>query len=168
MTAEITFAIGKPSQTFQFHHIASGNAWRFLAGEFPPNAIPLPPPDQREQYWPNFLEQLGEAMLWGRCATDGMKKHWLNTFEDYTGPGFKLFNSAQTNPHQLRGPDPSIHAVAFAAQGVPQWTRATNVCRYTHCGWFGAIRRVRCLLAHTPAHRPAMHGKYLLRHQMWK
>jgi hypothetical protein len=81
---------------------------RFLAGEFPPQDIPMPPRDKLEQYWPNFLNQLGEQMLWEQYATDDMKRHWINAFGEFTSPGSKLFNFAQSDPHQRRCAEPTI------------------------------------------------------------
>ncbi len=68
----------------------------------------MPPPDKRDQYWPSFLKQLGERILWEQCATNDTKRSWLNDFEEFTSPGFKLFNFAQRDPQQLRGPEPTI------------------------------------------------------------
>lgn len=62
---------------------------RFLGGEFPPGEGRLLPPDHREQQWPAFLEQIGNAMLWKQCATVEMRRHWLNeqwpTYPEQTG-----------------------------------------------------------------------------------
>lgn len=82
---------------------------RFLAGEFRPQDIPMPPPDKLEQYWPRFLEQLGEDMLWHQCATEAMKRHWLNAFDEF-GPGFRLFMFAQPSPDERRTIEPTILA----------------------------------------------------------
>ena len=81
---------------------------RFFAGEFPPDDIPLPSPDQLEQYWPSFFEQCGNQVLWEKCANDGMKRDWINGFEEFTGLGFWLCCLAQQNPHELRGPEPTV------------------------------------------------------------
>lgn len=80
---------------------------RFLAGEFPPQDIPMPPLDKREEYWPTFLEQFGEEKLWKQCATEEMKRQWLNTFDEF-GPGFKLFMFAQRSPDERRTAEPTI------------------------------------------------------------
>jgi hypothetical protein len=81
---------------------------RFLAGEYPPNDIPIPPPDQLERYWPSFLVQNGNQILWEQCANDAIKRHWINNLEELTDPGFRLFMLAQQSPHQLRGSEPTV------------------------------------------------------------
>jgi hypothetical protein len=81
---------------------------RFLAGKYPPDSIPMPPPDQLERYWPSFLKQRGNQILWEQCVNDEMKRHWINNLEEFTDCGFMLFMLAQESPHQLRGPEPTI------------------------------------------------------------
>ncbi len=83
---------------------------RFLAGEYPPSDIPMPPLDQLERYWPSFLSDYGNQILWEKCANDETHRHWLNNLEELTSisAGFRLFMFAQESPHQLRGPEPTV------------------------------------------------------------
>ena len=73
--------------------------------DFPPWFAP--PPDQLEQHWPKFLEQVGQALLWKQCATVTVKRHWINEVDE-SGDGWWMSMSAQREPGRQRRAEPTI------------------------------------------------------------
>jgi hypothetical protein len=83
---------------------------RFLLNEFKDIGFPIPncsdqeftaPSEECEIKWLEFLDRRGNRMLWNECATQEMRREWLNDFDDY-GYLLMLLLCAQRNEGELR------------------------------------------------------------------